>query len=294
MWIRSITNPATDLGPTGIVLRLTAIILLLRPMGAWGVRPLILGMAGLAIVLPRVLKAPVTWYALSALVTARIVTDWPLPDNHVYLLAYWCLAVALALSGRDSMNTLGRSSRLLIGFAFLMAVVWKGLLSPDYLDGRFFSVTLLTDGRFEDTTLLLGGLTTEQLRESREFLHPLPQGAEWAEEPLLFAPPAFRVLTLVFTWSLLVMEALIAFAYLTPLPERLVLLRHALLLLFCVATYAFAPVAGFGWLLLTMGMALCGPQQQWLRATYIAAWGLVLLYQDIPWAGLFLKWFREG
>ncbi len=31
---------------------------------------------------------------------------------------------------------------------FLCAIVWKGVLAPDYLDARFFRVTLVTDERF--------------------------------------------------------------------------------------------------------------------------------------------------
>ena len=52
MWIKRITAPASDLGPAEIVLRLTAVIVLLRPMGPWGVRPLPVVLAGLAIALP--------------------------------------------------------------------------------------------------------------------------------------------------------------------------------------------------------------------------------------------------
>jgi len=293
MWIRGIFSPTGGLGPNDIVLRLTALVLLLRPMGPWGVRPVILGAAALAIMVPRVLKTPATWYVISALVAVRIVTDWPLPDNHIYLLAYWCLAVALALGRDDGAVIIRQSSSVLIGLAFLMAVIWKGLLSADYLDGRFFAVTLLTDGRFEDATLLFGGLTKLQIKESRDYLQPLPEGAEWFEEPILFEPIAFKLMAMLSTWGLIILEALIALTFLFSLPKRFMNVRHLLLLSFCIITYAFAPVAGFGWLLLTMGIAGCNPEQRWLRATYIVVWGLVLLYEDVPWAGLLLeKWGR--
>ncbi len=286
MWVKRLTSPASDPGTSEIVLRLTAIILLMRPMGPWGVRPFILGLAGLALVLPRILRAPATWYALAGLVAARIIADWPLPDNHVYLLAYWCLALALALGATASASVISRSSRLLLGCAFLMAVVWKGVLSPDYLDGRFFRVTFLTDERFEEATLLLGGLTAEQLNESREYLRSLPEGAELLDGPALFEPRAFRFLAIGSTWGVLVLEALVALSCLLPLRGRAATLGHLPLLLFCVVTYAFAPVAGFGWLLLTMGLAPCGPEHRWLRSAYITAWVLVLLYDEIPWARL--------
>jgi hypothetical protein len=82
---------------------------------------------------------------------------------------------------------------------------------------------------------------------------------------------------------------LIAFACLVPLRGRAVTMRHILLLTFCVVTYAFAPVAGFGWLLLTMGIALCEPGHRWLRSCYVAAWCLVLLYDEVPWLRFIVK-----
>ena len=289
MWINRFTSPGSDLGPAEIILRLTAIILMLRPMGHWSVRVLVLALAGLAIALPRVLRAPAVWYALATLVSIRIVVDWPLPDNHIYLLAYWCLALALALGAEDGRMIISRSSRLLIGFAFLMAFTWKIVFSPDYLDGRFFQVTLLTDERFEDATRLFGGMTPQQLDQSRRHLQPLPEGAELLDEELSSEPPSFRRLASVSTWGLLIVEGLIALVYLAPLRGRAVSLRHAFLLSFCVVTYAFAPVAGFGWLLLTMGIALCEPERRWLRSCYVAAWCLVLLYDEVPWLRLIVK-----
>jgi len=273
---------------------MTAIILLLRPMGPWGVRPMILGLAGLAIALPRVLRASATWYVLSALIIIRIIADWPLPDNHIYLIAYWCLAMALALGSRDVAGTIRVSGRLLIGAAFLMAVVWKCVLSPDYLDGRFFSVTFLTDPRFENATLLLGGLTAEQINESREYLRPLPDGAELLDGPALAKTSAMSLLSGATTWGLLALEGAIAFAYLCPLARRVAAVRHVLLLLFCVVIYAFAPVAGFAWLLLTMGFAQAGAEQRWLRAAYISAWCLVLVYDEVPWSRLLVEWLGRS
>ena len=43
------------------------------------------------------------------------------------------------------------NARALIGLAFAFAVLWK-LLSPDYLDGRFFRVALVEDHRLEPIT----------------------------------------------------------------------------------------------------------------------------------------------
>ena len=68
------------------------------------------------------------------------------------------------------------------------------------------------------------------------------------------------------------------------------LARHGLLLTFCFTTYALAPVAGFGWLLATMGLAQCRPGQSVLRGAYVAVFILILMYSEIPWTGILADW----
>ena len=190
------------------------------------------------------------------------MTVWPLSDNHIYLLAYWCLAIGLALSSPSPAATLSTSSRWLLGAAFAMAVVWKAMLSPDYVDGRFFRVALLTDERFADASLVFGGLSRDQMAENRTFLEPLPEGAELLHPPAFVEPPRLRAFAAVATWGGLLLESLIALSFLMPgSRDGSQLARHASLLAFCVTTYALAPVAGFGWLLATMGLAHCRPDQ---------------------------------
>jgi hypothetical protein len=258
------------------------------------VRPWILAAAVLAILFPRVLTSSWTWYVLALLLAVRIIADWPLSDNHIYLLAYWCFAVALALGATEPDRALMTSARLLIGAAFLMAVLWKGALSPDYMDGRFFRVTWLTDERFTDAVQLLGRLSRPQLEHNRLALQPLPEGARLLYPPTLAEPIAFRVLVTASTWGVLILEALVAFAFLSPFRRQSPRLQHALLLAFCAITYAIAPVAGFGWLLLTMGVTLCRSDQRALRAAYVGTWFLVLLYTEVPWANLVLGWITPA
>jgi hypothetical protein len=96
------------------------------------------------------------------------------------------------------------------------------------------------------------------------------------------------------TWSLLALEAGIAISALWPWRAFAQGLHHGLLLMFCLTTYAFAPVAGFGWLLLIMGLAQCEERQRMLRRTYVAAFLLMLFYAEVPWAGLLLDWLRSS
>ncbi|MCI0618781.1 hypothetical protein L0244_37885, partial [bacterium] len=196
-------TPVSEIGSWDLLLRLTLIDVLLRPIGPWGIRPLILVLAASGLIFPKVLRTPPTWLALSVLFAARIIADWPMPDNHIYLLAYWCLLLFLTFISPNSKLTLNSGSRLLIGFAFAFAVLWKGVLAPDFLDGRFFRVTLLTDERFQDSVLFLGGLNRDELKHNRQYLEPLPPGAELLNPPKLIEPASFRMFATVATWGTL-------------------------------------------------------------------------------------------
>ena len=290
MWTRLLRPVHEDDGVADPVLALTAIILLLRPLDVWWVAPFVLAAACLSLLSRAVRRAPLTWILVALLVAVRVVVVWPLADNHIYLLAYWCLGIGLALSSATPAATLSASSRWLLGGAFAMAVLWKGVLSPDYVDGRFFRVTLLTDERFADASLVFGGLSRVQMAENRAFLEPLPEGAELLTPPTFVEPPRLRAFAAVATWGGLILEGLIAVTCLIPAGGRLEIARHVLLLVFCVTTYALAPVAGFGWLIATMGLAQCRPPQRFLRGAYLAVFILILLYSEIPWTGVLADW----
>jgi hypothetical protein len=275
-----------------VALRLTAIALLLRPMGPWFVRPAILAGAVVVLIVPRALRHPLVWGGLSLLIAIRIASDWPLADNHIYLLCYWALAIALALRTADAASMLAFTSRWLIGLAFAFAVLWKAVLSPDFLDGRFFRVTLLTDPRFDAVTQLVGGLSQSQLDRNREALAPLPNGAELLNPPVVDEPARLRALAVVSTIGILALETVVAVSMMAPTTGIFATLRHTTLLSFCGITYAFAPVAGFGWLLLVMGLAQLGAREVWLGRAYIAMFLAVLFYDEVPWAALTLDLAR--
>jgi len=266
-----------------LVLRLTLLEILMRPMGFLAIRASLLLIAALGLLVPKVLRVPLTWLFLCALIAWQLIDAWPLPDNHIYLLCYWCLAIFLALLSIQTRQVLAQNSRFLLAFTFLFAVLWKGFLSPDYLDGRFFRVTLLQDERFAHTAMLFGGLTEAQLLENREYLFPLPEGAELLTPPRLVEPAALKHLAIIFTWTGLLLEIAIAAVLLLPLPDRLKIIRHLFLLGFCILAYAFAPVAGFGWLVLVLGLTQCAPNQRKLQISYVVIFMLVLLYSEIPW-----------
>ena len=223
---------------------------------------------------------------MALLVAARIVVVWPLSDNHLYLLAYWCLAIGLALSGPVPAATLATSSRWLLGAAFGLAVVWKAVLSPDYVDGRFFRVTLLTDERFADASLVFGGLSRDQMALNRQFLDPLPEGAELLDPPAFVEPPRLRAFATAATWGGLALEALVALFHLIPAADgsRPPVMRR------CWRS-APRPTRWRRWRVLDgcsrpWASPSAGPHQRALQGAYVAVFVLILLYAEIPWAGV--------
>jgi hypothetical protein len=102
---RPIQAPTSEAAYFDAALRLSAIALLLRPMGSWVVRPAILAVAVLVLIFPRLLRSSLMWGALAGLTAIRIAEDWPLADNHIYLLGYWLLAVTLSLRASDALET---------------------------------------------------------------------------------------------------------------------------------------------------------------------------------------------
>jgi hypothetical protein len=261
-------------------------------MGPWFVRPAILAAAVVILIYPRALRQWRVWAALSVMTAVRIAADWPLADNHIYLLGYWLLAVAVALRSSDAAATLAASSRSLIGLAFVFAVLWKAVLSPDFIDGRFFRVTLVTDPRFAAAARMIGGLSDEQLAAAREATALLPQGAELLNPPALVEPARLRLFATAATWGVLAMESLVP-QLMQSRARPAPFLPHLVLLSFCAVTYAFAPVAGFGWLLLVMGLGQVEAKQIWLARLYQLTFLVVLFYDEVPWAELMLTFVQR-
>jgi len=268
-----------------VPLRLFLVLVLVRPSGPPLLRSLIVAAAAALLVSNAVLARPIAWVVLTGLLVVRLGAEWPMPDNHQYLEAYFGAAIALSLLAVRSPAVLARASRLLIGAAFAFACLWKVGLSRDFVDGRFFRVTLLTDHRFDDVVRVVGSLDEAMVRENRMYLRPLPEGDALSEEIRLHEPLALRVLAFVATWGIVVLEGGVAFAFLWP-GERSRRLRHLALLAFCVLTYAVAPVAGFGWLLLSMGLTDVPPEERGLQRAYAVALLLVLLFTELDWSAM--------
>jgi hypothetical protein len=75
-------------------------------------------------------------------------------------------------------------------------------------------------------------------------------------------------------------EGAVAITFLWPFGRMISQWRNAALLLFCATTYAVAPVEGFGWLLIAMGITQCDPAWRKTLFLYLAVFLLILFYRD--------------
>ena len=263
--------------------RLLLLALLLRPVGGPWLRPEVMVLAALGLLSSRALGSAALWLGLAALAAARVALAWPLSDNHAYLLAYACLAAGLASLARDDGSLLAWNARWLLAGTFAFATLWKLALAPDYLDGTFFRVTLVGDHRFEAFARLAGGLDAETLHALRALASEHTDGvfAPWEVLPAL--PPRFVALASALTFATVALEGALALAFAAPLRGRLARVRDPLLLFFCATTYALAPVEGFGWLLVALGVAQSEPERARTRLAYAAVFAWVLFATRWPW-----------
>lgn len=274
--------PRTELD---LALRLALLYLVLFPGVLWRERLPAVLIGGIGLLAPASARRPTLWLAAAVATGAPLLAHWPRADNHAYLVFYWCLALALALSLPDSGAALARSARGLLGLVFAFATLWKAWLSPDFVSGEFFRTSLLLDPRFADLAALVGGLAPDGLAANEALLDSfraedsVPAGARLVE------PPRLRVLATVLTAWTLAGEAAVALAFLWPGERGPARWRHWLLLLFCVTTFPIATVPGFGCLLAAIGAASCRGR---VRGLYAAAFLLIWAYAVVPWSGALL------
>jgi len=273
-----------DLAPRAdLAMRLTLLALLWKPVGQAWTRPTITLLAGTGLLFAAPRRSALFWAALLALAVWRVVDAWPLGDNHSFLLCYWLLAIALATRARDADAALAWNGRALVGLVFAFATLWKVVLSPDYLDGRFFGVTLLDDERLEAATRLAADLDESELARLRALVREHEDGVRvpGPDDPAL--PPRLVASSELLTFALVALELAVAVIFLVPARFGLARARDPALLFFAGTVYALAPVEGFGWLLLSMGVAQSEPRQVRTRRAYAAVFAIVLLATRWPW-----------
>ncbi len=278
-----------DFQPLRALPLLTLVLLLTAAPPQWYLKGPLIALFALGVVYRRWLARPAFWYVVATLLGTTVYLNWESSDNHKYLFVYWCLALtsSLSLPREQQAAALAVSSRWLIGLCMLLAVLWK-LGTPDYRDGSFFHYTLLADDRFAQLTAAVGGVPVEQLAASDKLIDLLRASGSGVYSVVLAGSPRIGLLAVAMTWWTVAIEGLLAAAFLAPDRPRTALARNWLLLLFAATTYFIAPVRGFGWMLMLLGIAQCEDRDRAFRPLFLAALVLIQIY-TLPVAAVVLR-----
>lgn len=286
-WRRVMHMPALDL-----VAPLTLILLLLYP-GSWAEVRVAFQLGAVAGLLYRPLwSVSGFWFVLAALMGAYCIVTWHDADNHKYLIAYWCLALGLSCNARDQSQALRINARLLIGLCFLLAVYWK-LRTPDFLTGDFYEFVMLTDDRLFAVAQLFTDMQPETYFQNRAAVDRLTAYSSTLTQVSLDGASRVRSLSVVVTAWTVFIEAWVAASFLWPSDSAWASSsRDSSLLVFTLTTYVAAPVSGFAWILLILGLAQVRLRRAVWRPAYLGVLAVVILYQLDPVNAL-LVWLES-
>lgn len=225
------------------------------------------------------------WGSFFVFMLLVILTEWHFMDNHKYLMTYWVLACALSVSKKEVDKLLEWHARLLIGFAFMFATVWK-LLPGEWLDGSFFYSVFLFKDLFKGIAMLVGGLTEAQLLQNYQMFQTLllVPGSEYGVHPV--GSEALYLFALFSSYWVLFIEGMVAFSFLAR-SQSFEKGRDYFLLIFLATTYLIAPVERFAITLSVLGFAQCPVQKRNLRICYL------LLFVLLPFSGHVGGWLID-
>jgi hypothetical protein len=264
---------------------MTLLLLLLYTSEARHIAIPVTALAVLAFINPALRQDRRFWLATTLVVLIGNYQARLSADNHKFLLAYWCLAILCSVHTARPHRSLAVGARWLVGMSFLFAVSWK-LTSADYLNGTFFSYSLLLDDRFRIVAQALGGISTQVTDLNSAAHHALVNYDSKLDYVWLQSSPQVGSVAGFITWWTLGLEAAVATAFLAPMRSRLHRIRDIVLLLFVITTYAIAPVTGFGWILTVMGMAQSDHRISFVRPAYLGVFVLLQVYR-FPWKEAF-------
>jgi len=263
---------------------MTLLLLLLYPSDFWYVRIPITVLCVSAFVFRQLRLDPKFWFVAAMIVMAGNYQNWFLVDNHKYLLGYWCLALFCCFQTDDPKKSLAAIARWLIGLSFLFAVFCK-VASSDYIGGTFFHYSILLDDRFRSLSESLGGMTPEMSNANRMAYRALLNFDSRIEAVSLLYPKGTTYLAVIFTWWTLFIEAFVAVGFLWPLGKLISKWRDFILLAFILSTYSVAPVLGFGWTLIIMGLAQCEDRFKYIPQLYMIAFIILQVY-NLPFRAI--------
>lgn len=290
---------SSDVKVFSLLTVLSLIVLLLHPPGIWYTQTPLVAFIVCGFIRRELLSNSVYWLGICGLLAADLMIAWFYVDNHKFVELYWCsaiLAATFATSASDRMAVLQWNARLLLAAVMLFAVLWKAI-SYSYMSGEFFEYVLITDERFQHLTHWFAGLDYATLYSNREALDHI-KSAHLDHVSLnsvqLNSSEQVATLSWGMTWWTIIIESIIGLLFLVCfyLPNRFwTATADYTLLAFAVSTYLFAPVVGFGWLLMIMGFTQS--TSAFRRRLFCIAFVLVLVY-SMPYHNIVNNYLLAG
>ena len=277
-------DTARKLKPFDCALYLTLVILIVeRPH----VQSVVL-LSAVGVIARPLLYSWIYWSVLTLLFVIVSWQPWYAVPNHIYLQAYWCLAIAISLKFENKEELLAKSARWLVGLVFLYAFIWK-LRTPEFIDGRFLESSILTDFRLAPLASLLG-IDVETVFQNREILNHYTRVGDLTGDVQLTTTEGIRSVSLILSWWTILIELAVALVFLLPEKQLKLFWRHVCLLGFVFSTYLLAPVVGFGWALTAMGMSqIDRNEKSFWTALYVLGFILIFLGRNPGLDAVFLR-----
>lgn len=269
---------------TDLVLRLTLVAFIFKPIGASNLLPIITLVSSLGLIFPKILKEKFYWLLITIINLAVLIIHWPIADNHSFLLLYWNITILIYI-WQDDPEIITFNSRYLIGFVFLFAFLWKAVFQTDFISGEFMRFIVIDDERFRDFTVYILGIDYDTLYNYfRNYHDDYTLFNEYIRN--VDIPDRFYAITSLLTYYTITIEFIVASAFLTPFNNILTRNRDYFLMLFCLTVYAVATVEGFAWLLIIMGIAQ-RPGIDKTSVFYLFTFILIFLYTKYPLFAVF-------
>lgn len=267
-----------DRGKFDLCALMTLLLLLLYSSDSASIRIPIVILCILAFLFNSLRDNAKFWFIVTATLFIGTLSEWYQIDNHKYLLGYWCLALFLSLLTKNPERSLATAARWMIGLVFFFAIFWK-VTSDNYLSGSFFHFSLLIDERFKSLAQAVAGLTDKMDVVNQAAYRALVNYDSTLERVQFQSSPQLALLAQDITWWAFISELVVAVAFLWPEGRFVSRLRDFFLLVFIISTYSIAPVIGFGWLLVIMGIAQCTRRHQGIYLLYVFAFVALQLFR---------------
>jgi hypothetical protein len=239
---------------TQLVLTITLLFFLMNSSTDVRIRVLVSIVCLLALIFPVCKNSKAIWIALLLIFVIGNIPHFFELDNHKFLYIYWCIAITACLFSKNFEDDLKTNARVLIGFVFIFASLWK-IFSGDYLNNSFFLFTSLTDRRVAGFLSLMHVLPKEMIQQNITAVNYLiNESLPPHQTTLIYTPVIYRIAQLM-TYCGIVFEIIIAALFLLPSKLRITKYRDYPLFIFLLFTYLVAPVWEFGSILSIIGLA---------------------------------------